>query len=163
MSAYLFQIAREKSFDYSLIIYKQQFCHALVVFVTVLPLSLTASLTCHSCVNIHSLCKSCIKKFYFRTNHLSVESEELMKGIYSWGLAGVFVFPELKKLRECSMPNRNSSTFTLSADEWHDALTPDYWNTDRNSQYRTYVFSQFMMTFIDDFVLLPDFRGSLQV
>ena len=69
---------------------------------TELPLILTASLTCLSMRKYSfTLCKSCMKKFYFRTNHLSVESEELEERIYSWSLAGVLVFCGLKKLRVC--------------------------------------------------------------
>ena len=64
-----------------------------------------------------------MKKFYFRPNHFSVESEELEKEMYSWGLAGVLVFPWIKET-PCvfATPNRNSSTFILSAVEWRDAL-----------------------------------------
>ena len=112
---------------------------------------------------LFTLCKSCMKKFYFRTNHLSVESGELRKGMYSWGLAGVLVFPWIKET-PCvfATPNRNSSTFTLSAVEWQDALK-DYWNTERKFECRTYIFSPFMMAFIYSSVLLTDFHGILQV
>ena len=40
---------------------------------------------------------------------------------------------------------------------------PAYWNTERKSQCRTYIFSQYMMTFIYNSVFLPDFTGCLQV
>ena len=93
-SAYLFQIAREKSCDYLLIIYKQQFLSRVSSFRYRMPLILTASLTCLSMrKSSFTLCKSFMKKFYFRTNHLSVESEELEKGL----LAGVYVFPWIKE------------------------------------------------------------------
>ena len=43
-----------------------------------------------------------MKKFYLRT---SVESEELEKGIYSWGFAGVLVLPWIKETA-CVFLNR---------------------------------------------------------
>ena len=95
---------------------------------------------------------------------VSVESEELQKGRYYWGFAGILVFgPWIKQTPCCvSTSNRNSSTFTLSADEWHNVL-PNQTTKIMNENLGTYIFSQFMLTFIYNSMLLPDFTESLQV
>ena len=65
-----------------------------------------------------------LQGLYENLLHLSVEPEELPTGRYSWGSAGVLVFPWIKETPCCiSTPNRNSLNLTLSAYEWHDALT----------------------------------------
>ena len=119
-SAYLFQITREKSCDYLLIICKQQFLSRVSSFGDRAAFNfLTASLTClYIRKYLFTLCKSCMNKFNFRTNHLSVESEDLEKGIFlRFGWRSRFTTFTWIKETPCVFLHRTET------DELHDALT----------------------------------------